>query len=53
MFVRAIVLAVAVLVPACGTAPTPAPAGEDEKPNVVEGKVVRAADGASCSTEVG
>ena len=49
MFVRAILLAVAVVVPTVGIAP--APAVEDEKPNVVEGKVVRAAEGKLVMTD--
>lgn len=47
MFMRAILLAVAVLVPAFWSAP----AAEDEKPNVMEGKVVKAAEGKLVMTD--
>ena len=47
MFVRVILLAVTVLVPALWAAP----AAEDEKPNVHEGKVVKAAEGKLIMTD--
>jgi hypothetical protein len=46
MFVRALLLAVAVFVPALWTV-----SAEDEKPNVHEGKVVKAADGKLIMTD--